>query len=61
MRINELLKILEESDCELFRHGTRHDIWVNPKTGMKFAVPRHGTKEVPIGTLREILKKAGVK
>lgn len=44
----------------IYRHGGSHDIWINPVTGARAAVPRHGTEEVKKGTLRSILKKLGV-
>ena len=46
---------------ELAHHGHKHDIWVNNKTGKEFPVPRHGTKEVPPGTLNSIKQDAGLK
>lgn len=61
MRVNELLKMLQGSDCHILRHGKRHDIWRNPNTGKTFPVPRHGTQEVAVGTLKSILEGAGLK
>lgn len=60
MKINELLKILRDSDCIILRHGGNHDMWKSNKTGNVFAVPRHGSQEVPTGTLKSIWKKAGL-
>lgn len=57
---NELYKKLSQSGCMIYRHGGSHDIWINPVTGARAAVPRHGTEEVKKGTLRSILKKLGV-
>ena len=46
--------------CYVLRNGSRHDIWYSENTNRQFAVPRHKT-EIPIGTLNNILKDAGVK
>jgi len=35
------LKRLTDAGCCLKRHGKRHDIYFNPKTGRKAPVPRH--------------------
>lgn len=36
-----LLKILKEGGCELLRHGAKHDIYHNHKTGKSQPIPRH--------------------
>ena len=41
MKREELLKRLREAGCELVRHGGRHDWWVQSKSGVQQAVPRH--------------------
>jgi mRNA interferase HicA len=38
---NDLVRQLEEAGCILLRHGGKHDIYHNPKTGMTQPVPRH--------------------
>lgn len=60
MKTQELLKMLKKNRCKLIRNGTRHDIWYSEITGKEFAVPRHKA-EIPIGTLNNILKDAGLK
>ena len=42
MKRNELLKRILSLGCVLVRHGGRHDLYKNPKTGKKQPVPRHG-------------------
>jgi hypothetical protein len=32
---------LRKDGCILLRSGARHDIYLNPKTGLKQPVPRH--------------------
>jgi predicted RNA binding protein YcfA (HicA-like mRNA interferase family) len=37
----DLVAKLELAECVLLRHGGRHDIYHNPKTGASQPVPRH--------------------
>lgn len=60
MKTSELVKLMQVAGCKFINHGKRHDIWINPVTGEYIIVPRHGSKEVPKGTERDILKKAGI-
>ena len=41
MRRKDLIKQLAAEGCVLLRNGSRHDIYFNPKNGMKQPVPRH--------------------
>lgn len=59
MKIQELLKLLKKKNCYLIRHGSNHDIWFSPITNKQFAVPRHKA-EIKTGTLKNILKEAGI-
>ena len=61
MRFSELERILRENGCIIYREGANHTIWQNPITGKKFPVPRHKQKEVTDGTLRSILRDAGIR
>lgn len=56
MKQSELLRRLRYAGCVLSQHGSRHDKWVNPKTGAFEYVPRH-CKEVPKGLAIKVLKK----
>ena len=56
MKYNELLKELRKAGCFLLRNGGNHDIWYSPITRKKMVVPRHGSKEIPKGTLRSIYR-----
>jgi mRNA interferase HicA len=38
---SEFVRSLVRRGCYLLRHGSRHDIYANPKTGRKAPVPRH--------------------
>lgn len=59
MNTQELIKLLKKNGCKLDYHGKRHDMWYSKKTGKVFPVPRHKT-EVATGTLKSILKDAGI-
>ena len=54
MKYNELTKRLAALGCVLLRHGAKHDIYHNPKTGMTQPVPRH--KEINEQLARKILR-----
>ena len=60
MKVSELKKLLKENGCELYREGSRHEMWISHRTGKKFTVPRHGTQDVPKGTLNSIKRSAGI-
>lgn len=60
MRYSELERKLKNVGCYKINEGKRHETWVNPITGKKFMVGRHKTEEVPIGTLKSIMRDAGL-
>ncbi len=41
MKRKELLKIITTRGCVFLRHGGKHDLYINPKTGKKQPIPRH--------------------
>ncbi len=55
MKRKELIKIITASGCVLVRHGHRHDLYINPKTGKKQPVPRHN--EIDENLARHIIKE----
>ncbi|MDR0853737.1 MAG: type II toxin-antitoxin system HicA family toxin [Clostridiales Family XIII bacterium] len=59
MKTGELLKLFRGHGIVLVKHGGNHDKYYSPITGKTFPVPRN-KKEIPIGTLKSILKDAGV-
>ncbi|MDR1553362.1 MAG: type II toxin-antitoxin system HicA family toxin [Prevotellaceae bacterium] len=61
MKYSELEKKLKKQGCYWVKNGKRHPIWYSPKTGLNFELSYHGNEEVKIGTLKGILKAAGVK
>lgn len=45
---------------ELDEQRAGHPLWLNPNTGEKFTTSNHGTREVATGTLKSILRSAGL-
>jgi len=58
MKRKELIRQLLNSGCVLFRHGGRHDVYMNPSNGKKQPVPRHA--EVDDMLARHIKKYLGI-
>lgn len=45
---NQLIKHLENNNVFFHRHGSKHDIYRNLKSGKKTTVPRHPTLDVKL-------------
>ena len=58
MKRSALIHQLTEAGCALDRHGSRHDIYLNPATGQKQPVPRHS--EIDDALARHIKKYLGL-
>jgi len=54
MKRKDLIKQITSIGCILLRHGKRHDLYANPKTGKKQPVPRHS--EIDENLARHIIK-----
>ncbi len=54
MKRHDLEKRLRHSGCYLKREGAAHSLWINPRTGVVEAVPRHAEIKEPLA--RKILK-----
>ncbi len=54
MKRRDLIDQLEGAACVLLRHGGKHDIYHNPKTGRSQPVPRH--REINELLARRIIK-----
>ena len=61
MKYSELEKKLTLYGCRWVENGANHPLWISPITGKKFAMSHHGSQEVRPGTLKSILRTAGVK
>jgi mRNA interferase HicA len=48
MKRIDLERKLRISGCYLKRQGASHSLWINPKTGVIEAVPRHNEIKEPL-------------
>jgi predicted RNA binding protein YcfA (HicA-like mRNA interferase family) len=55
----ELLKELTKAGCYLKRHGSKHDLYINPQNGRKTPIPRHS--EIKNNLCDTIRKQLGLK
>ncbi len=53
-----LIRQLVRSGCHLKRHGSRHDIYINPQNGKKAPIPRH--TEIKDSLCKLIRKQLGL-
>lgn len=58
MKRRGLEQHMRADGCALYRHGSGHDIWLNPKLSLTAAVPRHN--EVKSSTARAICKSLNI-
>jgi predicted RNA binding protein YcfA (HicA-like mRNA interferase family) len=54
MKRRDLERRLRIAGCYLKREGASHSLWINPKTGVIEAIPRHTEIKEPLAT--KILK-----
>jgi mRNA interferase HicA len=57
MKRRDLERRLRIAGCYLKREGGSHALWINPKTGVLEAVPRHAEIKEPLA--RKILNNLG--
>lgn len=60
MNYGELKRILKKNGCYFVAEGKRHEKWYSPITGETFPVSRHNQEEAAYGTLKSILRAAGL-
>ena len=61
MKYSELEKRLKEAGCcDTEKQANGHPVWYSPITDKKFRLSNHKSKEVATGTLKKILKDAGI-
>ena len=53
-----LIQLLESEGCYLLRHGKKHDLYINPKTGARQPVPRHS--EIKDSLVKSILRELAI-
>jgi len=58
MNRRALIRELTARGCVLLRHGSRHDVYLNPANGRQAPIPRHN--EVQESLCRLIRKQLGI-
>jgi predicted RNA binding protein YcfA (HicA-like mRNA interferase family) len=59
-KYREIVILLKKFDFEFYRQAAgSHEIWYNTQTNRFTTIPNH-TGDMPEGTLRAILKQAGI-
>jgi len=57
----DVIRKLRKAGFVFDRHAKgSHEIWYNPRTHRRTVVPNHPGRDVPRGTLRAIIKQAGL-
>ena len=59
MKRKKFIKHLNISGCDLLRHGSNHDIYINLKNGKKQPLPRH--TEIEHDLIKHICKNLNIK
>lgn len=57
MKRRDLERRLRYAGCHLKREGASHSLWLNPRTGVVEAVPRHNEVKEPLA--KRILRNLG--
>ncbi len=61
MKYTELERLLTSHGCYCTgRQANGHPLWYSPTSKLYFRMSNHKSQEVPKGTLRQILKEAGI-
>ena len=60
LTMNQVKRELRNLGCNKESEGSKHEHWINPKTGQRFRLSRHN-HEISQKLLRDIEKQAGVK
>jgi predicted RNA binding protein YcfA (HicA-like mRNA interferase family) len=54
MKRLDLIRQIETLGCQLVRHGSKHDWYRNPNSGVSHPIPRH--REIKDGLARHIIR-----
>lgn len=60
MKYNELHRKLKKHGCYLIGEEAGHPLWYSPITDKTFTTSHHGKQEVATGTLKSIMRDAGL-
>jgi len=61
MTVSEFVRYIKKKGIKFKAHGSRHDVYINPKTGVCTQVPRHPSKDLKKGIVDKMLKDLGIK
>lgn len=61
MTAEQLIRLLQKNGWRIERQKGSHVVLKNKAFDQNLSVPLHGKKDIPKGTLNQILKKAGIK
>lgn len=60
MKYSELERKLKNKGCIIVDQAGRHPVWYSPLSGKYFLTSHHKSEEVKPGTLKSILRDAGI-
>lgn len=60
-KYRQIVKILQQNGFEKVNQNGSHVKMFNAKTNKTTIVPKHGGKDIPLGTEKAIWKQAGLK
>ena len=58
MTVNEFKRWLKKNGCEFIKGGAKHELVI--RNGVETIIPRHGSQQIPIGTMKAIKKQLGL-
>jgi predicted RNA binding protein YcfA (HicA-like mRNA interferase family) len=61
MKVHEVIKILKEDGWAFCRQTGSHRQYIHPEKSGKVTVPGNLADDLPVGTLKSILRQAGIK
>ncbi len=61
MKSSELIRMFQKAGWIELRQSGSHKIFKHPENEFTISVPSHGSKEVPTGLAKKIIKQAGLR
>jgi predicted RNA binding protein YcfA (HicA-like mRNA interferase family) len=61
MKYREFTRIMRDDGWQLKEQEGSHQQWIHPVKPRKVTVAGHPNDEIPVGTLKAMLKQAGLK
>lgn len=60
LKVRDLIQMLESAGWRLKKTKGSHRQFLHPEKGLVVTVPGHHGKDIPIGTLKAILRSSGL-